>query len=188
VIKSKPYLIFGAAVSLALFSAELIAGNSVDNAIRSQSCGFWKQMDHPSPEELAAEFVKKDSEGEFMMMNPWFDTATLCPHRETIPDHAFVIKNPKLARISETPDVADFEVTYQQIGTLISLTGSDAGRKGFVPAVSEKKRKFAMVKTSFGWRMVNPVLADGQFVSARAVLQDGRVKAEDRKILLQLAN
>jgi hypothetical protein len=104
-----------------------------------------------------------------------------------IPDHAFVIKTSQTAQISANADIVDFEVTYQLLGALNPLGGADAGRKGFTPLASQKKRKFVAVKTPAGWRLINPVLGDGQFVNAQAVLRDGRIRSDDRKLLERLA-
>jgi|GEM_PF-3388765 len=161
----------------------VLCGTSVNEAIQSRGCGFSRTMDHADPETLVAEYVKRDANGEFMMMDLWFDTATLCPHHETVPDRASVISDSKITRASKTDSVAEFEVTYQISGALVPMAGKNAGRKMFAPGAIEKKRKIIVAKTPFGWRILNPVLADGQFVSAKSALHAGLVRTEDRKTL-----
>jgi len=90
---------------MGVFAMAVLCGTSVNEAIQSRGCGFSRTMDHADPETLVAEYVKRDANGEFMMMDLWFDTATLCPHHETVPDRASVISDSKITRASKTDSV-----------------------------------------------------------------------------------
>jgi hypothetical protein len=137
------------------------------------SCLFEKRHDHPDPDSLIAEFLRRDAAGDFLRSNSWFDGATECPGHEPGPDQHTAIARYQTRVASRSDSLAAVEVTTLVLG---AVTYTE-----FIPGITTLVDTLVARRTPFGWRLTGHVLR--QHVLASVVLERGRLPASQTEVL-----
>ena len=145
-----------------------------------ESCDFVKQKQPLEPEAFMNEFLKRDSEGEFISSSPWLDKSALCPGHLGGPDSHHVISGFKIEKSRILPESAAFTVSYDVLGVM-SSGGSEGELESFKAEKKNLTTEFKMVKTPFGWRFNR--LDRGMVLGAAALKHATRpwVEGEEQK-------
>jgi hypothetical protein len=140
---------------------------------------FVRRQLHPDPQELVAEYARRDGIGEFLSSetNHWDLGARTCPGHEAGFDAAVVITD---YRVDRTSDRAHFRVTYGRLGLL-----SDDSTGGLEYKPEPEQVVFLVVKTPFGWRIDSLDLYPHILVSTTLRLM--QLSAHDRALLDSVA-
>lgn len=80
------------------------------------SCDFVKIKAHPDPSVLLREFLKRDSFGEFLQGDKWFDGATECPGHEGGRDRFNLIAGYAVTKMVVRGSSAKATVRYHVLG------------------------------------------------------------------------
>jgi hypothetical protein len=115
------------------------------------SCGFSKVVAHPDPSVLLHEFLRRDSSGQFLQTDSWFDGATECPGHEGAPDHFELIAGYDVSALVVGSDVATGTVLYRALGTVFAGLPFDPNPRIIT-------QQFRLRKTMFGWRLTGTLL------------------------------
>lgn len=118
------------------------------------SCGFEKTDLKFEPEELIKEFLTKDSTGQFLRTNSWFNQAIVCPGYFGGPDTFMVIKKYRITDKKIDKESAQVSVEYDVVGVMGS-GGSTGEFNSFSPKVETIKTIIKVIKTPFGWKINN---------------------------------
>lgn len=144
-------------------------------------CGFVPRMVHEHPDELLAEYLRRDGDGEFARSDSWRDEAMACPAHAPGWDGFTLISSYRSTPLGSTTDTARYLVSYTRLGLLEQdsagfLVRSDSGQ--------ERDTVF-LVRTAFGWRI-------GDWDEEPHLLPEGALKLptlreRDRKALQAMA-
>lgn len=113
-------------------------------------CYFDTVMQTLGPEELVAEYLRRDARGEFL--DGGFAWYVLCPGRWPGWDAATLIGGFQAGSVSYAQDTARIPVVYRVLADL----RQDA--IGVHPRVERIQETFVVVLTPFGWRIGSPII------------------------------
>jgi hypothetical protein len=105
-----------------------------------------------TPQKLFEEFIKRDSDGEFLQSSAWLNKAVMCPGYMGGPDTFYIISDKKTKALGKNK----FRVTYFIEG---SVTSKQSGEQTFFIFTPEKKKldeDYRVVKTPWGWKLATP--------------------------------
>ncbi len=103
--------------------------------------GIVKKDLHLKPDALVSEYIKRDSEGEFLQTNEWWNSAVACPDCMGGPDEFTVISYYKIKKISKLK----FSVKYEIEGKISIDT--------FTPGKKTEEQTVSVVKTKWGFKL-----------------------------------
>ena len=116
----------------------------------ASECGLVTTNAHSDPRALIAEFIRRNSAGEFQRSTEWFAAAVDCPNHEPGPDVVSEITGFRLSYLEEAPDSVRAEVIWNRV-RFVSAVGSEE-------AVGLEHDTLTAVRTPFGWRIRSPAL------------------------------
>ncbi len=117
---------------------------------KEYGCGILKKNSSLTPNELMAEYMKRDSQGEFWFNQSWLSAHISCPHFMPKFFSYNVISSSKLVKKDET----HFEVTYFVTGEAgTEQNPYEKCRRTFTQGKEIVTEKYELVKTTWGWRI-----------------------------------
>jgi hypothetical protein len=132
---------------------DTIVKNITDSLpVKNEDFGIVKRNLHPNPSLLLSEYLKRDSKGEFLKQNEWFDTALLKPFIVPGWDAATLIEKYDVDTIEIDSNFASFNVTYYKIADILQ------NKNGQYLSFSKKTelKKYNLQLTKYGWRISPP--------------------------------
>ena len=152
-----------------------------DTSPDTAGCQIVTQVLHPNPAPLIAEYLRRDSAGEFTSSDSWSPSATICPGRMAGFDTYAIISGYDLLLLQSRADTVQYQVTYHVYAQAVddSLHELNLVRQ---PEVDT----FAVVRTPYGWRINPPDLPP--HISPAATLRIMQVKSRDRAALVRVAH
>jgi hypothetical protein len=122
-------------------------------------------MAHPDPDSLIIEFLRRDTQGQFLQTEKWLDSATVCPGNLPGPDFFTLVADVHLVASSRTADTAQYLAVYRRLGwSGRDTTGTELTVR---PSPRADTLRFRLVRTAFGWRVDDPEMP--QYVLAATV-------------------
>ena len=142
-------------------------------------CGMVTQALHPSPGPLLAEFLRRDTAGDFTSSNSWAAAAAICPGHEAGWDTYTIVTGYELLPLPGTADTMKYEITYHVYAEAVddSLHELKRIQRPEVDTV-------AVIRTPFGWRIDSPDIPP--HISPSATLRIMQIRTNDRAALRQL--
>ena len=141
-------------------------GDSIDPVSGyEQSCMFDTTHAHPDGRALLVEFLERDSRGDFLQTDKWFNSATDCPGSEPGPDSYDVIASYSATYIRANDTLWVAAITTRDIGWA-SFGGPPAYEPFLAIAPGVVVDTVRAINTRFGWRVVSPALRQHVLLSA----------------------
>lgn len=139
-------------LSMLILSPIMVEAEVSVPAWEDSSCSFKKDKTKTSPSELVKEFIDRDSKGQFLKGNSWFDASILCPGHLGGPDKIKVFSNFNIVDSKITDNDATFDVRFEILGQ-IGSGGPDGNLNSYTAEPRTEDIHFELVKTPFGWRV-----------------------------------
>ncbi len=152
-------------------AATLTAGSD------TAGCGFQPVMVHDNPDNLMAEYLRRDGDGAFTLSDSWRDQAMACPAHAPGWDAFTLISAYSSTSLGASADTARYLVRYSRIGYLEQDSAWFFVRR----AAGEEQDTVVLARTAFGWR-VGDWDTEPHLLPAGA-LRLGRIRPLDRKRL-----
>jgi hypothetical protein len=128
------------------------------------SCLFRRVKRHSYAETLLQEYLKRDFQGQFTSWSDWHASALLCPGHEPGWDSSTIVASYSIGVPRQSRETYSVPVTYQKLGAAWSDGGFEEG-------VERETVAFVLMRTPFGWRIVEPQQNPHQ--SPKALLTQG---------------
>ena len=152
-----------------------------DTTPDTAGCEILTEILHPDPTALLAEFLRRDSTGDFTSSNAWDASAHMCPGREAGWDGYTIVTGYHLVQLRRSADTSRYEVTYQVYAEAVddSLHAMNRLRP---PEIDT----FVVAHTPYGWRIDSPLIPP--HISPGATLRIMQIKNSDRAELARLVS
>lgn len=115
-------------------------------------CDLIKEDLKLSPQVLFEEFIKRDSDGEFLRSSPWLNKAVECPGYMGGPDVFYVISSKKIKALGKNI----FRVTYAIEGRVEVKQLNDKLYSVFISEKNDVIEDYRTIKTPWGWKLASP--------------------------------
>ena len=159
--------------------SSLARSSPEDTTPDTAGCEMVAQVQHPQPGPLLAEFLRRDSAGEFTSTNSWAAAAALCPGHEAGWDTYSIVTGYELLPLRSTADTIRYQVIYHVYAEAVDDSLHDIHR-----VQKPEADTFAVVRTPYGWRLALPDIPP--HVSPAATLRIMQIKQSDRAALAHL--
>lgn len=122
----------------------------------AEGCEFLRASLNPNPRALVDEYVRRDSEGQFLETNRWVDTAYTCPGHLPGPDEFTAVSRTTVTELDRTDSLVRFLSRSDQLGEMTQDS------LGYIFKANRQATidTFVVVRTPFGWRIESPQLPD----------------------------
>ncbi len=145
------FKIFQRSCLVLLLSSPALARKATAPEWNDEGCDIVKEDLHLTPQKLFEEFIKQDSEGEFLQTSPWLNKAVMCPGYMGGPDSFYIISNKKTKALGKNK----FQVSYSIEGSVTSEQNGDQFFHVFIPGKEKVVEDYRLIKTPWGWKLAS---------------------------------
>jgi hypothetical protein len=146
------FSIIGTLCGILFLSSPAFADKAASPDWKAEGCDIVKEDLHLSPQKLFEEFIKRDSEGEFLQTSQWLNKAVMCPGYMGGPDVFYIISNKTIKALGKNK----FRVSYAVEGSVTTEEIDNQTYSIFKPGKEKVDEDYLITKTPWGWKLASP--------------------------------